>query len=100
MSADQTLHFGDPRAIGDRLQQLRKDDGFTAFEIASDLKVTQFEYDQLEAGRVLPTEDLAHRIANKFGINVTWFLTGEGEQFISRSGELSRERVFQTLISK
>lgn len=69
--------------IEERLKKIRKDKGLSQKEMADRLKVTTAALSGWETGRVPAGKARLYVIAEEFGVNNKWLLTGEGPQYRS-----------------
>jgi len=71
-----------------RFRQIRKALNFSQEDFADKLDVNASSIRNYEAGRQKP-EKLASKLSELFNVNPTWFLTGQGEMFLSDAGPSS-----------
>lgn len=65
--------------FGERLKQVRERAGFTQKQFAECIQSSQPTIVRLEAGTRMPEAFLVKLIAEKFGCNIDWLITGRGE---------------------
>jgi len=83
--------------LGGRLKLLRKMLGLTQKEMADELGVSRFAVIKWEKGeRDIPSE-VYETLASKFGVNINWLLTGEGEPFVTPQGEGVKKKTLQVV---
>lgn len=70
--------------LQDRLKKIRKDAGLRQSSFADKVGLGQKTLSNYETGRNQPGEGRLFLIAEKFGVNPQWLLTGEGEQYLSQ----------------
>ena len=66
----------DPLQVGSRIRRLRGSLSLAAFGMR--VGVTAKAVQNYERGR-LPRAEILHRIADRYGISLTWVLTGQGK---------------------
>lgn len=99
MSSERTT------AVGGLIRDLRKSAKMSQRDLAAAIGVSVGHMSQLESGKSEPTISALEKIADRFGVRVSWFFdemanavdAGE-EKYIVRSGEarvLSFENIFQ-----
>ena len=71
--------------IGERLKSLRKTLGLSQKEMAKVLGLSLVAYQYYEGGQRKPNLEKLHLLAQKFGVNLHWLLTGEGEPFVGEA---------------
>ena len=64
-----------------RLKELRLKEGTMQKEIAKFLGVTPTAVSDYENGKRSPPLDTITKLANRYGANLNWLLTGEGPMF-------------------
>lgn len=66
-----------------RLKEIRKALGFNQTDFAKHLGITQTAYSMIENGNRPLADKYVKIICSSFNVNENWFLTGEGEMFLS-----------------
>lgn len=64
--------------FGERLKQVRVKSGLTQKQFAERIKSSQSTVVRLEAGTRMAEAFLVEQIADQFGCNVEWLVTGKG----------------------
>ena len=93
--------------IGSRLREIRHNMNIEKAEIAQLLKVTEDHYRKLEAGLNCLTLEKILLLREKYGIDPTYLLTGEGSQeedfdfdhFIVNISSNGRDRFFERVFA-
>ena len=67
--------------VGERIQLIRKDHGYTQKEFGEKLSLVASMICLLENGTANITERTIKSICNEFNVNREWLLTGEGEKY-------------------
>lgn len=86
--------------IGDRIRFVRKNKGFSQIEFSSQLEITQSFLSGLERGRYQPTTDVLSRLANIYGVDINWLLTGQGKPETVRPPAIKAQSRVTELIGK
>lgn len=74
--------------IFERLKQIRLQTGKSQTSFASELGLAQTTYGPYETGRRSVPDDLKLQLADKYGINLHWLITGQGSMNMGKgSGE-------------
>lgn len=73
----------------DRFRLLRQKLGLSQKEMAEGLGVPSTTISKYERGEVKPAADILAKIANTYGVNLNWLLTGLGDMFIKTEAENS-----------
>lgn len=68
--------------IGERIQQLRKNQNLTQVEFGKIFGVTHAHISSIERGKENPSEMFILFIIEKLGVNETWLRTGIGEMYV------------------
>lgn len=78
-------------SIGAQIKHLRKLHGLTQQAFADAIDVKQTTIASYETGQVKPSSRIISAICQKFGVNQTWLLTGEGEMLrpVTRNEEIA-----------
>jgi len=71
--------------IGKRLKKIRKELGLTQKEFASSIEISEATLRRYESGQNFPDAEVLERIANKYGVNTHWLVTGKGPMFLKDS---------------
>jgi transcriptional regulator with XRE-family HTH domain len=66
--------------LSDRLQQLRKDAGFTQIELAEKIKVSKSQYIRYESKNVQPPADTLNKIADELNTTVDFLINGNKDE--------------------
>jgi transcriptional regulator with XRE-family HTH domain len=64
-------------AIGERIKQLRKSNGFTQSLLGEKLQVSGSTISQYESGEITPSIEVALKLSDLFGVPTHWMLTGD-----------------------
>lgn len=71
--------------IGTKLERIREHFSLSKKEFAEKLQITQNSYtNYIQEERQVPT-DVAQKLYEKFGISMNWFISGEGDMFLTGS---------------
>jgi transcriptional regulator with XRE-family HTH domain len=68
--------------IGKRLKRIRKGLGLTQREFAKSIGISEATLRRYESGQNFPDAGVLERIANKYGVNTHWLVTGRGTIFL------------------
>lgn len=85
--------------VKDRIKQVRislKDkngEKMTQAALADELGLSKATVTAFETGNRIPSESIIKLISEKFGVNETWLLTGEGEMFAISTKEQEIARI-------
>lgn len=71
--------FHNPKDVGARLRKLRKAQRYTQLEMAALLGMSVSSYTKLEIGARNLTPKWVQVVAQRFGVDPSWLLSGEGE---------------------
>ncbi len=87
------------------LKQLRKELNLSAQKLADKLGVSQSSIAQYELGNREPNYNFLLQLYLKMGINLNWFVSGQGEMFITdkkapQSFEAQVETIFNKLLEQ
>ena len=77
-----------------RLKVIRKALGFNQTDFAKYLGITQTAYSMIENGNRPLADKYVKVICSTFNVNENWFLTGEGEMFLSSPYEKEFTEIF------
>lgn len=77
-----------------RLKDIRKALGFNQTDFAKYLGITQTAYSMIENGNRPLADKYVKVICSTFNVNENWFLTGEGEMFLSSPYEKEFTEIF------
>lgn len=77
-----------------RLKEIRKVLGFNQTDFAKYLGITQTAYSMIENGNRPLADKYIKVICSTFSVNENWFLTGDGEMFISSPYEKEFTEIF------
>lgn len=80
----------------DRIKQIRKDSKETQQEFADNLGISKNNIVNYEIGRRNPSTAVVQLICEKYKVNETWLLTGEGDM----KAPPSREQEIADMVSK
>lgn len=80
------------KIIGKRLKLIRQNQNLSQLEFAKILGVSQSYYANIERGRYSLKIDFIICIKNKFNINPTWLLTGEGPMWLEPPDQCERDK--------
>lgn len=81
-----------------RLKEIRKALGFNQTDFAKHLGITQTSYSMIENGNRPLADKYVKVICSSFNVNESWFLTGEGEMFLSSPYEKEFIEIFENLV--
>ena len=84
--------------FNEKLQELRKQKGFTQEELAQELFVSRTAVSKWESGRGYPNIDSLKAISKFFGVTVDELLSGEELLTISEEDSKKRENRFRDLV--
>lgn len=73
--------------IGSRMQQIRKDFGWTQEKMAAHFKVGRANFSRIEKGDIFPNPTIMHILKSDFNISLDWLVCGDGEMLISNRPE-------------
>lgn len=76
--------------LRERLIQFRNFLGQTQGEFSKEIGMSQPNISKIESGLVDVSDTLLYALMGRFGVNIEWFKTGEGEMFLSPKEYLSR----------
>ncbi|MDD3401427.1 MAG: helix-turn-helix transcriptional regulator [Eubacteriales bacterium] len=82
-------------ALGERIKQIRKEQGHTQLAFAQLLGVSKPHISNVESGTANPSESLIKSICFTFGISELWLKTGEGQRdysIVDQYSNLSRQQ--------
>ena len=71
--------------IGKRLKRIRKELGLTQKEFATSIEISEATLRRYESGQNFPDAEVLERIADKYGVNIHWLITGKGPMFLKDS---------------
>lgn len=74
-------------SFSDNLSALRGELGLSQTELASSLNTSQTVISRYEKGLRQPDVDFLTKLKKLYAVNTNWILTGEGEMFLSKSGD-------------
>ena len=80
-----------------RLKEVRKELGFNQTDFAKHLGITQTAYSMIENGNRPLADKYVKVICSAFNVNENWFITGEGEMFLSSPYEKEFIDIFSRL---
>lgn len=80
-----------------RLKIIRKALGLNQTDFAKHLGITQTAYSMIENGYRPLADKYVKVICSSFNVNETWFLTGQGEMFLSSPYEKEFTAIFSHL---
>ena len=83
--------------IGKRMKDLRQQEGLTKGELASELAIKEIDYVAFEQDQAKMPAPVAFALAQLFGVNIKWLVTGMGSKHIARTADLSQTVASQTL---
>ena len=66
--------------VGERIRQIRKENGLTQVEFAVRLKIGGTSVSKLEKGENNPSDQTVTLICREFGVREAWLRTGEGPE--------------------
>ena len=80
-----------------RLKEVRKELGFNQTDFAKHLGIPQTAYSMIENGNRPLADKYVKVICSAFNVNENWFITGEGEMFLSSPYEKEFIDIFSRL---
>ncbi|MDC6267755.1 helix-turn-helix domain-containing protein [Lysinibacillus fusiformis] len=87
--------------IGERIQEIRKENGLSQEEFGKRLAVSRNVVAKYENGLVEPPELFINHLCIKFGVSENWLKTGEGETYSAITEEdLFSEKLGKILASE
>jgi transcriptional regulator with XRE-family HTH domain len=69
--------------IGSRMQQVRKEFGWTQEKMAAHFKVGRANFSRIEKGDIFPNPTMLYTLKSDFNISLEWLICGDGEMFIT-----------------
>lgn len=77
----------DTQHIGERIRQLRKENGLLQKDFADRIGATKETISVVEKGKRIPTDRWLQKVADEFGVSMQWLLTGveDGQQVVERN---------------
>ena len=75
-------------SIGKRIKELKAVLKLTSLELAKKLNIPARTIGSYERDEAQPGPKFLNALIVKFGVNINWLLTGEGNMFISKKTEL------------
>lgn len=73
--------------MNERIKEIREALGLSLRSFADRLKMSNSTISLIETGQRNVTDRLIYQICQEFGVNETWFRTGEGEMFEPKTWE-------------
>ena len=84
--------------INDRLKEIRQQNGVSQSAFATLFGLKQQTYQKYESGIASIPDDLKLQLAERYGINLHWLITGEGAMHVGAEGDsLARVREKNTI---
>ncbi|MCK5055798.1 MAG: helix-turn-helix transcriptional regulator [Candidatus Aminicenantes bacterium] len=77
------------KKIGDRFKKFRKAINKPQHHLANELDVFQSTITNFELGKTYPNSGYLYHFYEKYGLNIHWLFTGQGNKFISELPENS-----------
>ena len=68
--------MSDPAEIAWRIKRLRKDRGWTQYELASEIGAKRYCITRWETGVAMPSLPALYRLADVFGCRIDWLARG------------------------
>lgn len=84
--------------LGEKLQLLRKNKGFTQEELASMLYVSRTAVSKWESGRGYPNIDSLKQLSKLYGVSIDSLLSGEELLTIAEEDSKEKENSFRSLV--
>jgi transcriptional regulator with XRE-family HTH domain len=81
----------DLKAIGSRLQEIRKRLNLLQKKFAQELGISASSLCDMEAGNMKPRFELIYSLTKKFNVNVLYLLHGQGDMFMPEDKDIFRE---------
>lgn len=76
--------------MGKRLARIRKDSGLNQIPFAEALDISQSAYTTYERGQREMPARLLRSLHDKFNVNPTWMITGDGSPYNAEQSDLQR----------
>ncbi len=85
--------------IGRRLKKIRRKLGLTQKEFATSIEISEATLRRYESGQNFPDAEVLERIADKYGVNIHWLVTGKGPMFLRDSYKNIEPELLEILTS-
>lgn len=69
------------QTLGDRVQQLRKEAGYTQSELSKKIAVSHTQMARYELKGVQPPADVLNKLADVFGVSIDFLVRGEKDKY-------------------
>lgn len=83
-------------SFAERLEEARKEKGFTQKAISDQIGITNAYMSQMSTGKRMPSDRTAKDLAEALGVNVQWLVEGTGP----KKPDLSREQAISEIVGK
>ena len=83
----------DKSMAGVRIKQIRKRENLTQNQFAERIGFSKIHIHNVEAGKVIPSNEFLKRVSTSFSVSYTWLLTGEGEMEQPQSNRLDDQLI-------
>lgn len=80
--------------IDERIRELRKSMKLSQTAFGEKLGVSRDVINNLEHGRVVPSDLIINMICAKFGVNEDWLRSGDGEMFMPMTPDMKVAKLF------
>ena len=80
------------KIVGKRLKAFREDLKITQKELGRDLNMNQSSITAMETGKALPTIPAITFLHEKYGVSVSWLLTGKGDMYMEPEKNIQASR--------
>jgi transcriptional regulator with XRE-family HTH domain len=81
----------DLKAIGMRLQEIRKRLNLLQKQFARELGISASSLCDMEAGNMKPRFELIYSLTGQFNVNILYLLHGQGDMFMPRDEDIFRK---------
>jgi transcriptional regulator with XRE-family HTH domain len=81
------------KSIGERLRELRLDQGMSQQAFAKEIGMSRTGYDKFEIGAVQPRDIYLNALSDRFAVSVEWLKSGEGSMYASRKYTATEDRI-------
>lgn len=73
------------QTLGDRVQQLRKEAGYTQSELSKKIDISHTQMARYELKGVQPPADVLNKLADVFGVSIDFLVRGEKDKYANDS---------------
>ena len=78
-SPGEEIGKADKSSAGPRVKQIRKRENLTQDQFAERIGFSKIHIHNVEAGKVIPSNEFLKKVSEAFSVSYSWLLTGEGE---------------------